>query len=84
VQQALAAVPRGERVEYAFVRLVAEYARIDLIQQLLPAFEAEILEQAFEADVRFDLRLPAHNLGRFRTAIADATRGQAVVTDTEA
>ena len=81
VQQALATLPRGERVEYAFVRLVADYARIAALQQLFPAFEAEVLEQAFEADVRFDLRLPVSHLDRFRTAVADATRGQALLTD---
>ena len=81
VQQALATLPRGEHIEYAFVRLVADYARIAALQQLFPAFEADVLDQAFEADVRFDLRLPAPNLAPFRTAVADATRGQAVLTD---
>ena len=81
VQQALATLPRGEHVDYAFVRLVADYARIDVLQQLFPAFEAEILDQVFEADVRFDLRLPAPDLDRFRLAVADATRGQALLTD---
>ena len=42
VQQALATLPRGEHVEYAFVRLVADYARIAALQQLFPAFEAEV------------------------------------------
>jgi uncharacterized YigZ family protein len=77
VQQALATLPRGEHIEYAFVRLVSDYARVAALQQLFPAFEAEVLDQAFEADVRFDLRLPAANLARFRAAVADATRGQA-------
>jgi uncharacterized YigZ family protein len=81
VQEALATLPRGEHVEYAYVRLVADYARIAALQQLFPAFEAQILDQAFEADVRFDLRLPSPNLARFRSAVADATRGQAVLTD---
>jgi len=80
VQQALATLPRGERVEYAHVRVVAEYARIAALQQLFPAFEAEILDQAFGADVRFDLRLPGSHLDRFRAAVADATRGQARLT----
>jgi uncharacterized YigZ family protein len=81
VQQALATLPRGEHVEYAFVRLVADYARIAVLQQLFPAFEADVVDQAFEADVCFDLRLPAPNLARFRTAVADATRGQALLTE---
>ena len=81
VQQALATLPRGEHVEYAFVRLVADYARVAALQQLFPAFEVEVLEQIFEADVRFNLRLPASDLDRFRTAVADATRGQALLTN---
>ena len=81
VQQALATLPRGEHVEYAFVRLVADYARVAALQQLFPAFEVEVLEQIFEADVRFNLRLPAPNLDRFRTAVADATRGQSLLTN---
>jgi uncharacterized YigZ family protein len=81
VQQALATLPRGEHVDCAFVRLVADYARIDVLQQLFPAFEAEILDQRFEADVCFDLRLPASHVERFRLAVADATRGQALLTE---
>jgi hypothetical protein len=52
-----------------------------VLQQLFPALEVEVLDQVFEADVRFDLRLPAPNLDRFRLAVADATRGQAVLTE---
>jgi putative IMPACT (imprinted ancient) family translation regulator len=81
VQQALATLPRGEHVEYAHVRLVADYSRIAVLQQLFPAFEAEVLDQVFEADVRFDLRLPSAHLDRFRAAVAEATRGQALLTN---
>lgn len=81
VQQALATLPRGEHIEYASVRLVADYARIAALQQLFPTFEAEILDQTFGTDVRFDLRLPAPNLDNFRAAVADATRGQALLTE---
>jgi uncharacterized YigZ family protein len=77
VQAVLAGLPLAERIEYVALRIVIDYARIAVLQQLFPAFEAEITDQAFAADVRFDVRLPASRVETLRAAVLDATRGLA-------
>ncbi len=77
VQQALATMPIGERVEWSVVTLAIEYPRVDLVQQLFGVFEAEVLSHAFGTDARYELRLPSGRLAAFRGAVLDATRGQA-------
>ncbi len=58
------------------------YARVSAVQQLFPEYEAEVVAERFEVDVTFDLRLPRGHLEAFRAAALDATRGQAIVTET--
>ena len=76
VQHALLTLPRGERIERVDVELTIAYPHISAVQQVLAAYEAEILNQQFDADVMFKLRMPAINLEPVRAAVADATRGE--------
>jgi putative IMPACT (imprinted ancient) family translation regulator len=80
VQQALATLLLTERIEYVYLTVVIDYARIAVFQQLCGDFEADVLAQEFAVDVRVDLRLPGGNVDGFRAAVMDATRGQASVT----
>lgn len=80
VQRALATLPRTERIEYAFLTVVVDYARIAVLQQLCADFEGEVQTQEFAADVRADIRLPAGSAEAFRSALLDATRGEASIT----
>jgi uncharacterized YigZ family protein len=77
VQAALAALPVTERIEYASLIVTVDYARLTAVQQLCAEHEAEVLNQEFAAQVRVTLRVPDGNAGRPRTAVLDATRGQA-------
>ncbi len=77
VQHALESLPVGERVDRVTVRVAVEYARVSSVQQLFAAFEVEVVSQTFEADARFELRLPGANADAFRQAVLDVTRGQA-------
>jgi uncharacterized YigZ family protein len=77
VQAALAALPVTERIEYASLIVTVDYARLTAVQQLCAEHEAEVLNQEFAAQVRVTLRVPDGNAGRLRTAVLDATRGQA-------
>jgi uncharacterized YigZ family protein len=81
VQRALAGLAVVERVEWAALSLIVDYARVSTLQQLFPGFEVEILAQAYHADVRYDVRLPKGRLDAFRAAVLDATRGQARIDD---
>jgi uncharacterized YigZ family protein len=75
VQEALAALPTVERVDTVQARFTVNYAHIGAVQQLLPTVEAELLEQQFEADATFVVRLPRAQVESLRAAIGNLTRG---------
>jgi uncharacterized YigZ family protein len=77
VQHALAALPLGERVDLVTLGVAIDYPRVAAVQQLFQSFEVQVVSQRFEADARYELRLPKANLEPFRNAVLDATRGQA-------
>lgn len=79
VQLGLASLALVERVDALDVTVSVGYPAISAVQQLLPGCEAELLEQEFAADARFRLRIPRTRLADLRSALADATRGQATV-----
>jgi uncharacterized YigZ family protein len=81
VQAALATLPVTERIEYVPLAVTIDYARLAAVQQLCSEHEAEILEQEFAGQVRLTLRVPDGHASRFRTALLDATRGQATLAD---
>ncbi len=80
VQDALATMPRAERVELVALALVVAYGDIGAVQQLLATYEAEIVGQEYVTDVRYALHLPVGHFDAFRGAVLDATRGQAQLT----
>jgi uncharacterized YigZ family protein len=81
VQAALATLPVTERIEYVSLAVIVDYARVPALRQLCAEHEAEILGQEFAEQVRVTLRVPGGNAGRFRAALLDATRGQALLSD---
>jgi uncharacterized YigZ family protein len=81
VQAALASLPVTERIEYVFLAVTVDYARLAAVQQVCPEHEAEILGQDFAEQVRVRLRVPDGNAARLRAALLDATRGQALLSE---
>ncbi len=77
VQHALATLPLAERVDLVTLGVTIEYPRVAAVRQLFQAFEVQVVSQSFDADARFELRLPNANLEPFRNAVLDATRGRA-------
>lgn len=77
VQHALDAMPRAERVEYVEMRVTVPYASIATVRRLLPSYEAELTREDYDADVTFTVRLPDSRAESLRTALLDATGGQA-------
>jgi uncharacterized YigZ family protein len=81
VQAALATLPMTERIVYASLVVTVGYAKLTALQQICAEHEAEILGQEFAEQVRVTLRVPEGSAGRFRAAVLDATRGQALLSD---
>ncbi|MBL0173255.1 MAG: YigZ family protein [Gemmatimonadaceae bacterium] len=79
VQQALESVPRVMRVTRVDVIVRVGYPAISAVQQLFPAFEVDVVEEAFGVDVMFHLRCPEEQAAGLRQAVMDVTRGQGEV-----
>lgn len=83
VQEALATLATVERVDTVTVTFAVGYGQIGAVQQLLPTVDAELLEQQFEADAQFTVRLPRIQYPLLTTAIQNLMRGTAVFHLTE-
>jgi uncharacterized YigZ family protein len=83
VQHALEELPRAEHREFEQLTVTVSYAHISACQQLWPVYEADVLGETYEADVRFALRCPVERVEALRQALMDATRGQALVIGTD-
>jgi uncharacterized YigZ family protein len=77
VVHALETLPRSERIEFVRLAVSVDYAKVTPLEQLFPAFEVQVDERRFDADVTFDLRLPDTQAPAFRAAVRDLSRGQA-------
>jgi uncharacterized YigZ family protein len=87
VQQALEALPTTERVRKALLAVELEYASVDGVRRMLPAYEAELVAEDYSATVSYRLLLPVTQVEAFKTALLDQTNGQAlseVLDDPEA
>lgn len=79
VQLALEALPMAERVDWTTLRVTIAYSQISAVQLLIPTFDGVTVREEFGSDVQIELRVPAPQLGAFRGAFGDATRGQGVL-----
>jgi uncharacterized YigZ family protein len=79
VQQALEALPTTERVRKALLAVELEYASVDGVRRMLPAYEAELVAEEYAATVGYRLLLPVTQVEPFKTALLDQTHGQALL-----
>jgi len=79
LQLALEQTRRAERVDLADIVAVFAYPHLTQIRLLLAECEAEETAQEFGSDVTLAIRLPRSRVESLRGAIADVTRGMAVV-----
>jgi uncharacterized YigZ family protein len=67
----------AEHVEYVAVRLRVDYAAVETIRRLLPAYEGMVDEESFGESAEFRLRIPEDRLDDFERSVQDATNGGA-------
>lgn len=79
VQQALESLPTTERVQKALLAVELEYASIEGVRRMLPAYEAQVVSEEYAATVGYRLELPVTHVDAFRQALLDATNGQVLV-----
>ena len=79
VKLALEGLPLDERVPSAELLVVIDYRTITPFQNLLPDFEVEVLDEAYEIDVTYTLKLPLAQVDGLTAAITELTSGQALI-----
>ena len=79
VQQALSTLPAAERVPKAELAILFDYTHITTMQRLIPSHEAELLQEEYATDVVYQLSLPLEHITAFTEAVAELTKGQALV-----
>lgn len=86
VRENLTSLPVRQRVPETSLRLTLAYAHLDALRRMLPAFEARLESEDYQADARLQLRLPAEHIEAFTTALAGISNGSAMccVLDGEA
>ena len=59
----------------ARVAVEVEYAHVDALRRALPAWEATVLDEAYEGTVGYRVELPAERVAGFEAALRDLTAG---------
>jgi uncharacterized YigZ family protein len=77
VQQALAELPRTERVMLIPLVVGVDYAAAPAVSHLFAAHEVTVEAERYTDAVEYALRLPRAGVVAFRQAVLDATRGRA-------
>lgn len=79
VQQGLEALPTTERVSKVLLAVTLEYASVDGVRRMLPAYEAELVAEEYSATVGYRLAIPMTQVESFKSALLDQTNGQALI-----
>ena len=77
VKFGLTTLPVIEKVERARLKISLPYRFFELLQRLLPDFEAQLTESSFDTTVHLSLTLPAERVAAFEVALTNLTAGLA-------
>jgi uncharacterized YigZ family protein len=80
VKAVLAVLPTMEKVTLARLVAAGPYSYVTPVARLLPDFEARIADQAFAADVTWEIVAPEERIGALKSALVELSRGEIVVT----
>jgi putative IMPACT (imprinted ancient) family translation regulator len=69
-----------EKVTLARLVAAGPYSYVTPVARLLPDFEARIADQAFAADVTWEIVAPEERIGALKSALVELSRGEIVVT----
>ena len=86
VRENLTGLALAEQVPLSRLECTVSYAHLDALRRLLPAFEAKIADEDYQAEARLRLSLPEEQAAAFCRAVAGASNGAALcrVLETDA
>ncbi len=79
VKAVLQVLPRKEKVSLARLVATGPYGLVTPVARLLPDFEARIADQAFAADVTWEIEVPEERAAALTTALMELGRGGIMV-----
>lgn len=79
VKAALESLPTIEKIPMATLLVMIDYATVVPLSNMLPQFEAEIIDEDFAVDVTFRIQLPQEHTGEFMSAVVNLTNGNAII-----
>lgn len=80
-KRVLAACPTEPKMERVTVLITVDYDASRRVDRCLRELAAKVVKRDFGADVSYRVLVPAANLSRLRSAIADATGGRGQVNE---
>ncbi len=80
VKLALESLALAERVRTVRLRVRTDYPTVTPLKNLLPEFEAELVDAVYGSDVTLEIELPEESADRFEETLAHLTNGRARVT----
>lgn len=75
VKAALLHLPLLEKVERVLLHVTLPYRLYQPVERLLPAFEAEVSESLFAAEITLGVRLPVERVAAWRAALRELSAG---------
>ena len=84
VKTVLAELPLTEKVARTTVQMRGSYHWVTPVERLLPAFEAQIADQTYAADVTWRLSVPVERAPGLTAALVELSHGEIVVDQEEA
>lgn len=80
VQQVIEVMATVERIEWTELEVTIGYEGVEPLRRLLPAHEAEIVEETWTEQAVFRVRLPAERVEAFSAQVTDMSNGTATVS----
>lgn len=81
VKLVLETLPTEERVERAPIVIEVGYSDVDVLQRLMEELDVTVEHETYEADVRYLCLVPKGVTRSFREAVAEVTRGSALISE---
>lgn len=75
VKAVLAVLPRAEKISTHTIMLACDYSLFERVRLLVQAYQGQILDEDFGADVTITARFAAWNLDPFQDALRELSRG---------
>lgn len=84
VRALLAEMPTKMQVEQVKRQLITDYSRFQPVKKLLLAYESQLEQEEFAADVTFHFTQPVDRVAEFDHALTELSSGQLTATETTA